>query len=218
MNDHFVKSFNESVEAAEVFLSIVRDSDLQRDACASLQSVLSQIASEKAEAVSCEDEAYANLLLGCECVADALIAELRMWLALKEEKPDDAWDQLISAQEASGAAVRAHDSFAHLEQHKDRLEAIERLVFPPQVFVSSGFVLNLLECSICGREYEDCEHLIGKPYMGRFCYGIGRKPRLEHVAIVEHPADKRCRVTSFAVDGGTRDRMTWRIEPIAKGT
>ncbi|MDD3381663.1 MAG: hypothetical protein PHD68_10735, partial [Rugosibacter sp.] len=68
------------------------------------------------------------------------------------------------------------------------------------------------ECSICGGDYDDCDHLIGRPYMGRFCYIIARDISLDHVAIVKEPADKRCRVERFNVDGGVRNRMTWRIE------
>ena len=68
------------------------------------------------------------------------------------------------------------------------------------------------ECSICGHEYEDCEHLKGKPYMGKFCSVIVREvAELDHVAVVDHPADKRCRVMKFTVEEGVRDRMTWRV-------
>lgn len=38
-----------------------------------------------------------------------------------------------------------------------------------------------------------------------------------HVAIVDYPADKKCRVVSFAAEGGKRNRMTWRIEPANTG-
>lgn len=153
--------------------------------------------------------------MGCECVTLALIAELKMWLLLKEENPDDAWDELINAQMAYVDAVRAHSGFNHLTQHSERLEAIEKLIFPPQVFVSSGIIVKNQECSICGKEYGDCDHLVGRPYMGKFCYIIARDMSLDHVAIVDHPADKRCRVKHFEVEGGTRNRMTWKIEPKA---
>ena len=136
-----------------------------------------------------------------------------MWLLLKEGKPDAAWGELITAQMASVDAVRAHPGVAHLSEHNKRLEAIEELVFPPQVFISSGMIAGKQECSICGAEYGDCDHLVGKPYMGRFCYTIPKDLSLDHVAIVEHPADKRCRVKYYDSEGGRRNRMTWKIEP-----
>jgi len=76
-----------------------------------------------------------------------------MWILLKEEKPDEAWDKLVSAQMAAADAVRAHMGFAHLETQAQRLEEIERLVFPRQVFVSAGIIVQHQECSICGNEY-----------------------------------------------------------------
>ncbi len=215
----FVEDFNAAVKGAEVFLCIARDSGLQREACAELEELLEQVALEKAKAISEANEDYANLLLGCEFVSEALAAELQMWLALKSDDPDKAWDQLISAQYLSTLAARAHDRFRHLERHRLRLEAIERLVFPPQVFFSTGMQIRSLECSICGREYEDCEHLAGKPYMGELCCLVVREiTDVDHVAVVEQPADKRCRALGIKVEGGTRNRMTWRIEPDESNT
>lgn len=208
----FVAEFNELVKESENMLSITRDSELQRAACSVLEDALRRTHIEKQKAIASCDEDYANLLLGCESVAHALLAELNMWLLLKEEKPDEAWNHLVAAQMASVDAARAHDGFRHLEHHHQRLEAIEHLVFPRQVFVSSGMLVGFQECAICGQDYDDCEHLVGRPYMGRFCYIIARDVALDHVAIVEHPADKRCRVERFNAEGGTRNRMTWKIE------
>ena len=216
MNDNlppFVSEFKTKVQEAEIFLSIARDSALQQEAIENLMAFSESIVTEMAIAIENKDENYANLLLGCACVTSALVAELRMWLLLKEDKPDAAWDELVTAQMASVEAVRAHPGFAHLAEHNRKLEAIERLVFPPQVFISSGMVVGRQECSICGTEYGDCDHLVGKPYMGRFCYIIAKDLSLDHVAIVEHPADKRCRVQHFDVEGGSRNRMTWKVEP-----
>lgn len=209
----FISSFNERVKEVEVFLCLARASELQTEACARLAELHEEVAAEQDKAIISNDEDYANLLLGCACVTQALIAELKMWILLKEEKPNAAWDQLVAAQMSSVYASRAHDGFRHLEQHYRKLLAIEQLVFPPQVFASSGFIVRHQECSICGGEYGECQHLIGKPYMGKFCYIIARDIELDHVSIVEHPADKRCRVEHFDVEEGTRDRMTWRVEP-----
>ena len=213
----FIAAFNQAVKDAEIFLFITRDSELQKAACRTLEELLAQIAAEKARAIAQHDENHANLLLGCQCVAKALIAELRMWLLLKEQKPEQAWDELVRAQMASVDAARAHEGFRHLEEHNGRLEAIEQLVFPAQVFMSSGLIVRVQECSICGGDYEDCEHLAGKPYMGEFCYIVARDMEFDHAAIVEHPADKTCRVQTFSVEGGNRNRMTWQIEPGTDG-
>lgn len=214
----FIASFDTLVERSENMLSIARGRELQEQACSELTDALTAIAAEKQRAIKAADENYANMLLGCECVARALMAEIRMWMLLKTEEPDAAWDQLVAAQMASVDAVRAHAVFTHLQRHVQRLEAIERLVFPPQVFISSGFVVNSQECSVCGSEYEECDHLLGKPYMGKFCYITARDLEIDHVSIVNYPADKRCRVQRFGDEGGQRNRMTWRIEPNERDT
>ena len=208
----FLTEFNEAVKEAEVFLSIARATELQQIALEALEQLIPKIAEEKIHAVKVKNEDYANMLLGCECVAAALIAELKMWIFLKQEEPDEAWDQLVLAQNAAAAAARTHDGFNHLASYNQRLEAIEQIVFPPQVFLSVGAITKRQECSICEGEYEDCDHLIGKPYMGQFCSIIIREAELKEASIVEKPADKRCRITHFGVEGGSRNRMTWRIE------
>ncbi len=216
MNEHqesFLRIFNKKVSELEVYLGITRASDLQRQACTDVEELLKKIHSEKQKAIQSADEDYANLLLGCECAASAVLAELQMWLLLKEDRPDDAWDELISAQGACLGASRAHSCFANLHKYYEHLEVIEHIVFPPQVFVSTGFIVRNQECSICGMEYEECDHLIGKPYMGKFCYIIAREAEPNHVAFVDYPADKRCRLTSFGVEGGNRNRMTWLVTP-----
>lgn len=208
----FVKEFNQTVEGVENFLVMTRASDLQRTAIDAIRAAAENVKDEKASAISKGDEDYANLLLGCQCVATALESEIKMWLLLKQDKPDDAWNELVNAQMASTDAMRAHIGFSHLTQHAQRLEAIERLIFPPQVFISSGMIVGFQECSICGGDYDECNHLVGKPYMGEFCHIVARDVSLDHVAIVKDPADKRCRVERFSVEGGYRNKMTWQVE------
>lgn len=207
-----VEYLNQEIQRIENLLCITRNSDLQRQALASLEGVEATIRTAKDNAIADNDEDLANLLLGFQCVAEALSSELEMWLLLKDEEPDSAWDNLVAAQMSSIDAARAHSSFSHLTRNNERLEAIEKIVFPPQVFVSAGMVVKSQTCSICGQEYEECSHLIGRPYMGELCYVIAKDFSIDHVAIVEIPADKRCRVTGVPTNDGIRNRMTLRIE------
>jgi hypothetical protein len=174
---------------------------------------LALIATEKGSAIAAGDEDYANALLGCACAAEALGAEISMWLLIKEGRPDDAWSQLVAAQGKVSDAMRAHEGFRHFDEHVRRLDAIERLVFPPQVFLSSGMIVRSQICSVCGGEYEDCPHVKGRPYMGEFCIVKLIPSGVDHVSIVDNPADKRCRIVKFSDEGGFRNRMTWRVEP-----
>jgi len=36
---------------------------------------------------------------------------------------------------------------------------------------------------------------------------------VDHVAIVDEPQDRRCRITSMSVAGGKRNQMTWTVTP-----
>ena len=215
---NFISEFNERVKESEIFLSIARDSELQQEACENLKNILPEIAQEKKAAIKNNDEYYANVLLGCECVAKSLLNELKMWLLLKQEKPEAAWDYLVSAQMEATRAAKADAGFRHAEHRRHRLEMIEKIVFPPQKFISTGLIAHQQECSICGEDYDECEHLAGKPYMGEFCCVIVKDVTADHISIVDTPADKRCRVTSFNVEGGSRNKMTWKIEKSAENT
>ena len=209
----FVSEFNKITEQCAIFGFVTRDSTLQREACQKLQNLDALIKVEKESAIASGDDDYANLLLGCECATDALASEIRMWILIKEGRPDEAWDALVNAESNLVSAMKAHEGFAHLEDNIRRLAAIEQLVFPPQFFLSSGMIVKSQICSICGGEYEDCEHVKGRPYMGKLCTVRLIPSAVDHVAIVENPANKRCRIVKFSTDGGYRNRMTWLVEP-----
>jgi hypothetical protein len=208
-----IAEWNGVIRDCETYVFLTRDQALQEIACNRLDVLVTTIRDQKKCAISAANENAANLLLGFECAAQCVRAELTMWMLLKKGEYDEAWNQLILAQQCAIDSMRAHPGFQHLEEHNRRLESLEKLVFPPQVFVSAGWLVGRQECSICGAVYGECDHLAGKPYMGQFCAIIARDLIADHAAIVEYPADKRCRVTRFSAPGGMRSRMTWQVEP-----
>lgn len=168
--------------------------------------------------VSASDDEGANTILSMELALRTVLHELRMWIDLKQERAESAWDHLVTAQQLclSAAQVRrqlaGRPSTTGLENLYDKLEALERLVFPPQIFMSIGGVSQARECSICGANYDDCAHVKGRAYMGQLCHTVIRTFSVEEVSLVEEPANKRCRVTHFSDSGKMRNRMTWRLE------
>jgi hypothetical protein len=208
-----IGKFNEIAGEARRLLLITRGSELQQAMVDRLSTFLEALANWKSEAVAQQDEGLANLFLGLECIVEALIAELNMWVMLKNDKPDDAWSKLIAAQGSITHALRAHDGFAGLENEARRLEAIEKIIFPPQTFFSAGLIVSKSICSICDLDYEDCPHIVGKAYWGEFCFRRLKDFEPNHIAIVENPASKECRATHISVEGGKRNQMTWRVEP-----
>jgi hypothetical protein len=207
-----ISHLNLAIKECETYLFITRDTSLQNDYRVKMKELQQQATELKAAAISQRNEDFANLFLGFECVAECLLAELSMWIDLKNGNPDRAWDNLVKAQSAGVASVRAHPGFSHNQEHVNRLEEIEKLVFPPQVFVSAGLIAKRQKCSICGAEYGECDHLAWRPYMGQFCFIVPKDITGDHVALVKDPADKRCRVTDFATEHGTRNRMTWKLD------
>jgi hypothetical protein len=205
---------NEAIVEIEVCNFITRDSELQRAACEQVAALLRRLADLKKEAVEDADENLANTLLGYECAVGFIGASISMWLLLKEGKPDDAWSRLVEAQMLVADAVRAHPGFKNIEIHGRRLRAVEELVFPPQNFMSLGMIVRKRLCSVCGEEYGECDHLVGRPYMGRFCRTIVTEiEQMDHVALVFEPANKNARVVEFTVPGGRRNKMTWKVTP-----
>ena len=207
-----VTNFDALSKECQALLFITRDTASQREACVKLSDAIGNLRNVKHQVVSEAAEDFANLLLGFEFVAGCLQAELEMWMLLKEGNPDKAWDKLIVAQSSAANAVKAHGNLEDLEGHNERLHTIEELIFPPQVFISMGGVVHNPACSICGSNYEDCDHLIGKPYWGELCCAILKDFQPDHVSFVDHPANKHCRVTHFSDEGGKRNKMTWVIE------
>lgn len=208
-----INAFNAVVVDSESYLFASRNIDLQKNASVQVEKEISRLKILKAKAVSEQNEVFANVLLGCLCVADSIYAELNMWVSLKEGNADKAWDHLISAQIATTGSMKADPGFEHLEHRASKLNILEQVLFPKPIFVSSGLIVGYQECSICGHEYGECNHIAGKPYLGNFCCIIARDLTADHVAMVENPADKRCRVTITPVEGGQRNWMSWVVTP-----
>jgi hypothetical protein len=212
-----IDRFNAVVAECGVFCFCTRNTELQNAACARLEDVRSLVDAAKAKAIENADESFANDLLGCSYLAVAMVAELEMWVLLKQENPDAAWNKLVSAQHNLANAMKASAGFSHLESRIERLDSIEKTVFPKQIFFSSGLVVKEEICSICNTEYEDCVHIKGRPCMGQLCVVRLIPLAVDHVAMVEQPASKYCRALTRRTDGVVRNIMTGLAEPSKDG-
>ena len=211
---NFLEMFNKVIiEEIGRFLYLVRDKNYQKEAIDRLIKLRQQAVNLKEKMINESDEENANILLSIENIAEAIVNELKMWIALKEDKVNEAWDYLVDAQSAIRTALQAHEIALKLdgERYANKLHLIEKLIFPSQAFFSPGFVIEEAKCSVYGKNYEECEHIVGKAYMGKMCYRIITKCKLKEVSIVESPGNKKARALTF-IDGNIiRDYMTWRI-------
>ena len=202
----FKEEFQEVTRNAEFFCYMTRAAEFQLAAHHELERLQAKANELKEQAIIAENEDAANQLLCYERIANALISELDMWLALKDDKMNEAWNFLINSQDAVRSAMQAHVTANHLEDYAERLFALETLLFPPQMFQSVGIIVKKVSCSICGKNYENCEHIAGRPYLGKLCGRHISECELIEASIVTNPANKMCR--AITISG--KDVMTWR--------
>lgn len=210
--DELIKIYNATTLDAERACFYTRSIDFQKNCIKELEVLAQEIDSSLKEYIEQFNEESANLALYLKTTVLALKNEVQMWVYLKTEEYDNAWDALISAQNGLTASLRIRPTEYNLENRLRHLEGVERLVFPPQTFSSHGSIVKKSTCSICNGPYQECDHIKGRPYMGQFCVEIIEELQLLEVSIVEHPKDKRCRVTSISDNTGRkRDLFTWEL-------
>jgi len=152
-------------------------------------------------------EIEANEFLSAEFLLKAYISELSMLLCLKGDDSDTAWDHLIDSQNHTLSCARAHSSgIDFCERNYSRLEFLEKGLFPDQKFGSPQVIYEKQLCSICGTDYELCEHIEGRPKNGELCFlKTDTILQVEHLAEVKNPKSKKLRVVSFTAQGTTRN-------------
>jgi hypothetical protein len=71
--------------------------------------------------------------------------------------------------------------------------------------------LDYAECTICNEAYGECDHVAGRLYMGQMCSKLVHEiTGADHVALVDHPRDKGCRITKVKRDGHMYCTLTRR--------
>ena len=160
--------------------------------------------------VQLEDEEAANAMLSYIYAIQSVALELKMWVALKDDQAVDAWGHLVEAQNCARWAGQAYPGALDVDNVVRHLDVLERVLFPPQLFSSPAMLIRSSECSICGEDYAECPHVVGRAYMGEPCCQIIHKAELDEVSIVENPANKHCRIISFSDGDVQRDPLTWR--------
>jgi hypothetical protein len=208
----FQSHFAEVAEECQKFCYMSRARELQIEAAEKFRKLEDEAQNLKAELISLEDEDAANAMLSFEKIIHALMDELNMWVALKDDDPGTAWNYLVDAEVNAHSAFKVHPVGEHLTGYLQHLYILEHTLFPPQMFFSVGVIVEEAVCSICGEEYGECDHEKGKAYMGQECVREIKQARMIEGSIVEKPANKRCRIYSFTDENGiTRDILTWRV-------
>ncbi|MCD2200833.1 hypothetical protein LPA44_13150 [Halobacterium sp. KA-4] len=147
-----------------------------------------------------ENPKCANRILSIEEAGKAWSLALQMWSELRAEEWESAWDKMVYAQRHAQASVRADmlGDKLNMTPFYKRLNIIEELLFPDQLFSSTGMQIGTGICTLCESEYSECHHIKGQAYNGEFCVVRLEDPKeVDHLALVEDPDDKTLRVDAL---------------------
>jgi hypothetical protein len=210
----FQDEFQEAASQCRKFFYMTRAKELQAEARDRLKTFEPKTQALKQKAITIEYEDAANAMLCFEELISAFVNELSMWIALKDDDPGIAWDCLVNAQTAIRSAMQAHAIANNMEEYAEHLSILEHVLFPPQMFLSPGMIIREARCSICQKEYGECDHVIGRPYMGQICVREIVEADIEEASLVEKPANKKARGIYYTdTKGIRRDFLTWRVVP-----
>ena len=205
-NDYF-----DFINSCGKFNFFTRTKRIQSEKVVECEHYLQVIKSYKKQVIDKGVEALANELFHMQCMVNASRSSLLMWIALKEEKFNDAWSALVDAQEYISIALKIKD-YEGVRNLEKRLQAAEESIFPGwSLYNSPGFVETIGNCSICGELFSLCDHVENQIYMGQLCQRIDRNiVRTDHFAFVQNPRDRRCIITKISEDDGQEiDYFTW---------
>ena len=97
----FQDEFQQTIQEGQKFCFVSRAKEFQLQAREGLENLSTKVTSLKIKAIAAAYEDAANLLLSYEEITNAIINELSMWIALKEDNPSAAWDYLVKAEFSS---------------------------------------------------------------------------------------------------------------------
>jgi len=208
--DEIHRDYCKFIDSCGKLNCFTRSNRVQNDKVTECRQYISVIKAYKKQAAERGNELQANQFFHMQCMINALISSLLMWVELKNHDFQKAWRFLVDAQEYTEIALKIMD-YEGVRNLNVRLKTIEDVVFPRwAVYNSPSFVETIGECSICHKPFLECDHIENQIYMGRLCQRMDRKIiDLDHVAFVEDPRDKRCIITKVSdQDGRMKDYFT----------
>ena len=208
-----IKEFNEMASIAQRKAFITIGIELQKEEIETIKNYRKDLSDLKKQFVERKLENEANLFF---CIENSLLAvqyELQMLVNIKEDKMNEAWENLVTAQITYETVVRNyHIEFEPANSYVERLEGYEKLLFPKMFFLSVSGIIKKNNCSICREPYSKCDHIKGRLYNGELCVREITEMVLEEASLVDVPANKRCIMLTISYDGKTVDLMTLREE------
>jgi hypothetical protein len=188
-----------------------RSLELQREKVEECKAYIAQMKHFKVQAASSSNEYTANQFFHMQSVLNALHSTFSMWCSIKNTQYQQAWNQLVDAQEYVVVALKIQE-YKGITDFQKNLSSIEEVIFPSwSLFNSPGMIETIGKCSICGENFALCDHVENGIYMGSMCQRISREIiEYNHTAFVKIPRDRRCIITEISDDEGCMiDSFTW---------
>ncbi|NQU98134.1 hypothetical protein HQ533_01595 [Candidatus Woesearchaeota archaeon] len=141
------------------------------------------------------DEILCNQYVIINCFWGLLRNYCKFWRFLGDNEFQASWNLL---QDCFGN-IRGIDMASNGKELFDsdnfykHLLNIEKL-YPYKMFISTELIVKKIICSICEKSpYDnDCNHIKGELYAGKFCINIVKDAELIGSSFVENPSNKRC--------------------------
>lgn len=139
-----------------------------------------------------ETESFLNAIFAIKVFVKTLKNYGETWELVFNKEFSASWSSLQDT--LNNLRMVKKFSCIDVSQFESQLLVLETL-YPYKVFFSVGMEVDYFECSICGNDIDsdECEHLMGELYNGVFASATAKNvARLDHVSMVENPADKKC--------------------------
>lgn len=199
------------IDSCHKFNCFTRSQIFQKEKIVECEQHILYVKSFRYQAKEKENEYEANHFFHMQCMINAMRSSLLMWVELKADNFNKAWNHLIDAQDYTGIALKVSD-YEGVRNLEKKLICAEKSLFPGwAMYNSPGFTETIGDCSICKKKFTTCIHIEGNIYCGSLCYRINRKIiDVDHSALVKHPKDKRCVITEISGDDGKMiNYFTW---------
>jgi len=148
-------------------------------------------------------ENIANKLLLEEFLIEADLHFLKFCKAFSTGNYGTAWDDLQTTINnywfALGIAEQIGADSSQINEKIGKCKDIKDQ-YPRQLFASPGILVKRIECSICGKETQDCSHIKGRAYDGEMCVWIMKDVEIQELSLVTNPEDPRCRMAPLEGD------------------
>lgn len=229
------ETLNSILGQSMAFMYMTRDIGGQQRAVTDLLYGVELTYRQKILAREAQHHDQCNHWFGEQCLFHAVAHLVETWIDIKKEKFDRAWIHKIDAEDylkicrtSFGASQieASNEMLGYVTDAIDLVCRLDRSVFPPLEFGSSGFTYSLAHCSICGEDIASCEHVEGRVYWGKQCTMVRvQDMEFNHFARVENPKDRRSFfVTTESPEGicyhamtGLRLRCTGKVTAAAHG-